>query len=192
MFFVIQEASLISLIVGGFDQGMQTEPNITPKISVKWPEISQVINGIMKKSDINKFRIDIVCEDKSALFLLMDREGRVSRQGTGAMPPDEFSVMSEGDGSVFAALVDALDDRVFEHAAVYDHPDKSGLPITYSVAFQGKEPDVAVFEFRLGTETEDVGELLPYIDQFITKAVAATNEWYVAEKAKAEEHKGEK
>lgn len=146
----------------------------------------------MKKTDIQKFRIDIVCDGKSALSLLMDREGRVSRQGSGAVPADDFSVMSEGDGSIFAAMVDALDERVFEHAGVYDHPDKSGLPITYSVAFLGAHhEDVAVFEFRLGTETKEVGELLPYFDQFISKAVMATNDWYAAEKAKADEEKGE-
>ncbi len=137
----------------------------------------------MKKTAIQKLRIDIVCDDKSALSLLMDNEGRVSRQGSGAMPADEFSVMSVGDGSIFAALIDMLEDEVFEHAGVYDHPDKSGLPITYSVAFLGASPDdVAVFEFRLGTETKEVGELLPYFDQFISKAVMATNEWYAKEK----------
>lgn len=143
----------------------------------------------MKKADIQKLRIDIVCDEKSALSLLMDNEGRVSRQGSGSLPADDFSVMSIGDGSLFAALIGALDEQVFEHAGVYDHPDKSGLPITYSIAFLGKEPDVVVFEFRLGTETGDVGELLPYFDQFISKAVMATNQWYEAEKAKAEEEK---
>ncbi len=144
----------------------------------------------MKKNEIEKFRIDIVCDDKSALSLLMDKEGRVSRQGSGALPADDFSVMSEGDGSIFGALIEALDDQVFDHAGVYDHPDKSGLPITYSVAFLGGSPDdVAVFEFRLGTETREVGELLPYFDQFISKAVMATNEWYLKEKEKAEEEK---
>lgn len=142
----------------------------------------------MNKDQIQKFRIDIVCDEKSALSLLMDREGRVSRQGSGSLPVDEFSVMSENDGSIFAHLIGAMDERVFDHSGVYDHPDKSGLPITYSIAFLGETPeDVAVFEFRLGTETADVGELLPYFDQFISKAVMATNDWYVAEKAAAEQ-----
>ena len=144
----------------------------------------------MKKTEIQKFRIDIVCDDKSALSLLMDSEGRVSRQGSGAVPAEDFSVMSVGDGSIYAALIDALDERVFDHAGVYDHPDKSGLTITYSVAFLGSSPEeVALFEFRLGTETADVGELLPYFDQFISKAVMATEEWYRAEKARAAQEK---
>lgn len=144
----------------------------------------------MKKAEIQKFRIDIVCDERSALSLLMDRDGRVSRQGSGALPADDFAVVSEGDGSIFAALINALDERVFAHAGVYDHPDKSGQPITYSIAFLGEEraeeePEVVLFEFRLGTETRDVGELMPYLDQFISKAVQATDGWYVAEKAQA-------
>ena len=145
----------------------------------------------MQKSDIQKIRIDIISNEQSALFMLMDREGRISRQGSGVLPADEFAVESSNDGSIFAALVDALDERIFEHGGVYDHPDKSGVPITYSLAFLGEGPeDVVGFEFRLGTETKEVGELLPYIDQFISKSVIATNAWYEAEKS-AEEQKGE-
>lgn len=143
----------------------------------------------MTKTEVQKFRIDIMCDSKSVLSLLMDKDGRVSRQGSGEMPADDFAVMSQGDGSIFAALVEALDDQVFGYSGVYDHPDKSGLPITYSVAFLGTGDDVAVFEFRLGTETRDVGELLPYVSQFISKAVMATDEWYKAEKARAEQEK---
>lgn len=140
----------------------------------------------MQKSDIQKIRIDVISKEQSALFLLMDREGRISRQGSGVLPADEFAVESSNDGSIFSHLVEALDERVFEHAGVYDHPDKSGLPITYSIAFLGNGPDeVVAFEFRLGTETADVGELLPYLDQFISKAVMATDSWYQAEKKQA-------
>lgn len=140
----------------------------------------------MKKSDIQKIRIDIISDEQSALFMLMDRDGRISRQGSGVLPADPFAVESSNDGSIFRALVEALDEQVFAHAGVYDHPDKSGVPITYSLAFLGEgADDVALFEFRLGTETADVGELLPYIDQFISKAVMATNGWYEAEKSAA-------
>lgn len=145
----------------------------------------------MNKTQIQKIRIDIISNEQSALSMLLDRDGRISRQGSGALPADVFAVESKNDGSIFSALVDALDEQVFAHAGVYDHPDKTGMPITYSVAFLGEQPDVAVFEFRLGTETKDVGELLPYFDQFISKTVLATNQWYAAEKERAEQEKGE-
>lgn len=145
----------------------------------------------MNKTTIQKIRIDIISNEQSALSILMDREGHISRQGSGTLPADTFEVMSDNDGSIFSALIDAIDDKVFEHSGVYDHPDKSGQPITYSVAFLGEAPEIAAFEFRLGTETKEVGELLPYFDQFISKAVMATNQWYEAEKARAAEEKGE-
>lgn len=141
----------------------------------------------MKKSEIQKIRIDIISNEQSALSMLLDREGRVSRQGNGTLPAEPFAVESSNDGSIFDALVDAIDEEVFSHAAVYDHPDKSGLPIAYSIAFLGEKPEVSVFEFRLGTETADVGELWPYFDQFISKTVMATNPWYEAEKTRAAE-----
>lgn len=142
----------------------------------------------MNKQDIQRLRIDIICDGQSALSMLLDRDGRISRQGTGNLPSDEFAVISENDGSIFSSLIDALDERVFEYAGVYDHPNKRGLPITYSVAFMGaQESDVAFFEFRLGTETGDVGELLPFFTQFISKTEAATQQWYAAEKARAEQ-----
>ncbi len=142
----------------------------------------------MKKDEIEKIRIDIISNEQSALSMLMDREGRISRQGSGVLPADSFAVESKNDGSIFAALIDALDEQVFEHAGLYDHPNKLGVPITYSLAFLGDSPEnVAAFEFRLGTETKDVGELLPYIDQIISKAVMATNAWYEAEKSAAEQ-----
>lgn len=143
----------------------------------------------MNKNTIQKIRIDIISNDQSALSILMDNEGRISRQGSGILPADEFEVMSGNDGSIFSALIDAIDEKVFEHSGLYDHPDKAGQPITYSVAFLGEEPEISAFEFRLGTETKEVGELLPYFDQFISKAVMATNQWYEAEQAKAANNK---
>ncbi|MDH3353995.1 MAG: hypothetical protein OEL79_02130 [Chromatiales bacterium] len=139
----------------------------------------------MNKTEVQKIRIDIVSNDQSALSMLFDQDGRISRQGSGTLPADEFSVVSENDGSIFTALIESLDDNVFEHSGVYDHPNKAGEPITYSVVFLGNEPEVSVFEFRLGTETKDVGDLMPYFDQFISKAVEGTNQWYAAEKVHA-------
>ncbi len=138
----------------------------------------------MTKSDIQKFRIDIVSAKESALSMLLSRDGTIGRQGSGKLPADTAAVSGKSDGKAFNTLIDQLDERVFPHADVYDHPDKSGLPITYSIAFLGQGEDVAVFEFRFGSETPDVGELLPYFDVFIGQAIALTNEWYAIEKAK--------
>ncbi len=139
----------------------------------------------MNKADIQKLRIDIVSNEVSALSMLVSRDGTLGRQGNGMLPPDTIAVMGQTDGSVFNTLIDLLDEKVFPHADVYDHPHKLGTPITCSVVFQGKTPeDIAIFEFSFGSETPDVGELLPYFDMFIGQAMALTGNWYEQEKAK--------
>jgi hypothetical protein len=138
----------------------------------------------MKLSEVQKLRIDVVSEDKSALYLLLERDGMISRQGTGQLPVEEFTVTSESDGSVFKQLMDDLDEQVFEHVGVYDHPDKKGIPVVISIAFLDTADESAFFEFRFGTENEDVGELLPYFDKFISHAIHLTDYWYQLEKQK--------
>lgn len=138
----------------------------------------------MKKTDIEKFRIDIVSGNASALSMMVCRDGTLGRQGSGKLPADEASVLGTSDGSVFSSLIGMLDERIFAHADVYDHPNKIGVPVTYSIVFLGREQDTVVFEFRFGSETRDVGELLPFFDGFISQAVALTNDWYAQEKSK--------
>ncbi len=139
----------------------------------------------MNKADIQKCRIDIISGNECALSMLLCRDGTLGRQGSGKLPADKVAVRGMSDGKAFTALIDMLDEKVFPHANVYDHPNKVGLPITYSIAFLGKGEEVAVFEFRFGSETRDVGELLPYFDVFIGQAIALTNDWYEQEKLKA-------
>ena len=138
----------------------------------------------MNKTDIQKFRIDIVSGQDSALSMLLSRDGMIARQGNGSLPADKTSVQGESDGAAFKTLIGQLDERVFPHADVYDHPHKIGIPITYSIAFLDKLEKTVVFEFRFGSETKDVGELLPYFDGFIAQAVALTDTWYASEKEK--------
>jgi hypothetical protein len=138
----------------------------------------------MKLSELQKIRIDVVSEKKSALYMLMERDGMISRQGSGHLPVEEFTVTSDSDGSVFKQLVDVLDERVFEHTGVYDHPQKKGVPVVISVAFLDEAGESSFFEFRFGTENEDTGELLPYFDKFISHAIQLTDHWYYQEREK--------
>ena len=137
----------------------------------------------MKKPEIQKLRIDIVSGQTSALSLLLGRDGSISRQGNGRLPADAAHAAGHIDTEVFQQLLVLLDEAIFPHADVYDHPDKTGIPITYSVVFLGPEEVTAVFEFRLGSETPDVGELLPYFDSYIAQAVAFTDDWFAREKS---------
>lgn len=138
----------------------------------------------MQKSIIEKFRIDIHSGSVSALSLMLGRDGSIARQGNGKLPADMASVLGNSDSSIFSSLIEMLDERIFPHADVYDHPHKIGIPISYSIVFLGQGQETAIFEFRFGSGTTDVGELLPFFDGFISQAVALTNDWYAAEKSR--------
>ncbi|MDP2805780.1 MAG: hypothetical protein Q8O24_07535 [Gallionellaceae bacterium] len=141
----------------------------------------------MLKSSIEKLRIDVVSGEESALSLLISRDGTLGRHGSGVLPADSTSVLGKTDGQIFTALIELLDEQVLAYAEVYDHPNKAGIPITCSIVFQGGDAtEVAIFEFRFGSETPDVGELLPYFDTFIAQAISLTDAWYEIEKMKLE------
>lgn len=142
----------------------------------------------MKKSDIDQIDIDITADGQSALSMRLHRDGTLCRQGNGNLPPITVSTIGMTDGSAFRQLIELLDDGIFGLPSIYDHPDKSGVAIMYQVIFAGPVtgrrwlvfPKRAIkgFRFSLGTETKDVGKLLPFFDRFIVKAVDLTNEWY--------------
>ncbi|MDH5360300.1 MAG: hypothetical protein OEX03_07035 [Gammaproteobacteria bacterium] len=135
----------------------------------------------MKISDIQRIRIDIVSDELSALHMMLDRDGTISRQGHGNLPVEEFIVTSASDGNVFQKLLEKLDEKMFEFAGVYDHPEKKGTPVVMMVAFLDQAQQTEFFEFRFGTENDDLGELLPFFDQFISYALSLSNHWYQAE-----------
>lgn len=142
----------------------------------------------MTKDEVQKIQFDIEADGQSELSLMLCRDGTIGRQGNGNLPAEKTSVLGLTDGNEFATFINLFDDRVFAHQGVFDHPDKRGMPINYSVAFLGAKPNVCRFEFRLGLENKDVGDLLPYFDDLIKKAVALTDAWH--SKATAEKEAG--
>jgi hypothetical protein len=132
----------------------------------------------MTKDDIQKLQIDIEFDGESALSLMLCRDGAIARQGNGNMPPKKLSVMGMTEGAEFRQLMELFDEQVFSHQGVFDYSNKKGMPVRYSIAFVGERPKPRIFEFRLGLENKDVGDLLPYFDSLIKKAVVLTEPWY--------------
>jgi len=130
------------------------------------------------KTDIEQIRIDVESEGQSALSMLIHKDGTLNRQGNGSFPPVKVAAIGMTDGVIFKKLVDALDERIFKEAGIYDHPNKKGQQIRYSLALIGQKPKIKVIEFRVGLENNDVGDLLPYVDKFINIAAQMTSDWY--------------
>ena len=132
----------------------------------------------MKQSAIQKIRIDIQSNSESALSLLMDKQGMIKRQGNGMLPIDKTEVVASTDGKLFSQVISLIDENIMPFADVYDHPNKQGIPLVISVVFMQSKNKVKAFEFRLGSETQDVGDLFPFFDQFIAQTVKITQDWY--------------
>ncbi len=132
----------------------------------------------MNKDDIDQIRIEIECDGESALSMMLHRDGTVGRSGNGSLPRDGVAVLGVLDDKIFHTLIDSLDERVFPHAGAYEIQNKIGKSVMYSIAFLRKEKPLASFEFRMGFENRDVGNLVSYFDGFIQQAVALTNDWH--------------
>ena len=127
-------------------------------------------------------------EDQHALSLMLASDGSIVRQGTANLPVDDAVYEGIIEKDIFDTLLARLDQQLFAYASVYDHPDKSGVPITYSVAFQDNQGDSQFFEFRFASQTDDLGELLPFFDDFISQAVSLTDSWYAQQRVTAGSH----
>jgi hypothetical protein len=133
----------------------------------------------MNKCDVQKIRIDIEADGQSALSMMLCRDGTIGRQGNGALPPHKTSVIGLTDGTESQHFMAHVDEDVFLRQGIFDHPNKQGMPVKYTIVFLGEEPNFCMFEFRMGLENKDVGELLPYFDSLIKRAAALTESWYL-------------
>jgi hypothetical protein len=132
----------------------------------------------MTKDQIEKIKIEVTCDNEPALQLSLHKDGTMERNGSGSVPILEDFTLGIIDKNIFSQLINEFDEKRFSNQGVYDHDDKSGSPINYSLIFLGQNPDLMAYEFRLGTETKEVHPLLSYIDSFINKAVGLTDKWY--------------
>jgi hypothetical protein len=82
------------------------------------------------------------------------------------------------DGQTFRDLMMIFEQNYLQYDNIYDHPDKSGIPLALSVVFLGEKPLIKVFEFRYGTETKDLGDIAPYFAGYIQKAIEFSDDWY--------------
>lgn len=133
----------------------------------------------MNKADIQQIRIDIECSGESALSMMLHRDGTLGRSGNGSLPRDGFTCMGMSDGSAFLTLIDSLAVEVFPHAGAYEIKDKKGAHVRYAIGFLGDNYQIlAGFEFQLGLDNRDAGNLVSYFDGFIQHAVSLTEDWH--------------
>ncbi|HTL82388.1 MAG TPA: hypothetical protein VL651_11820 [Bacteroidia bacterium] len=134
---------------------------------------------VFTKDMIEQIRIDVSCDGQSAISMLLHKDGTLNRQGDGNIPANRKTATAKTDGKLFRDLVNALDEKIFEHAGSYDFKEKKGMPVIYRVVFLGAKPNLRAFEFRLGSESEvENSGLYAYLDRFVMKAVKGSEEWW--------------
>lgn len=148
------------------------------ELNVKYEWMNKDSILMLNKEKINQIRIDFVYNNQHLFSLLADRDGTLNRFGNNTPPIDKRPVIGMTDGNCFKYLLNEFDETLFPLANIYDHPNKSGIPIKLTVAFIVQESTIKVFEFRYGSLTEDLGELLPYLTAYLNKSVEYTNDWY--------------
>lgn len=133
----------------------------------------------MNKAEIQQIRIDIECGGETALSMVLYRDGTLGRSGNGSLPRDGITCLGMSDGSAFSTLIDSLNEGVFPHVGTHEIKDKKGTPVRYAIGFLGTgDRLLAGFEFRMGLDNRDAGNLVAYFDGFIQHAVALTNDWH--------------
>jgi hypothetical protein len=132
----------------------------------------------MKKSQIEIVRIDITPQGQSALSMLLHKDGTINRQGNGDLPPVKIAAVGMTDGAQFRTLIEKIDPDLMQESLQYKHPQPSGMPITYKIAFLGKQPLMRQYVLDFGLDNDDVHQLVKYFDHFIKLAKTSTDEFY--------------
>ena len=84
--------------------------------------------GLVRKGEIFGISVHVLTAGQSALTLIINKDGSLHRQGNGAIPPLNVTVLGMTDGSYFREAIDRLDERLLDLGGVYDHPDKVWRP----------------------------------------------------------------
>jgi hypothetical protein len=130
----------------------------------------------MLKHLIDKVLITLEVGDRTALLILLSKDGSLHRKGNGS--PDNPLELAQGyspDGH-FEALMMTIDEQIFQYAGVLRLPNPVGRECRLSIIFQGQQE--ADFSFRVvyGEQSEGPPQELA---QILINAVKLTEDWYM-------------
>ena len=130
----------------------------------------------MVKYLIDKVLITLEVGDRTALLILLAKDGSVHRKGNGNPERTDLSLVQaiSHDGH-FEALMMTINESIFQHTGVIRQPNPVGRECQLTLIFQGKND--ADFSFRViyGEESEGPPQELA---QILINAVKLTEGWY--------------
>jgi hypothetical protein len=134
----------------------------------------------MDRDSIAAILVELIVEDRQALFALLAEDGLVNRLGTGAVDNAERDLfIGRATEPLFAELRARIRPEWMAHQGEYDVPEKAGATCTLLVAFKGRDGEEAGFRFIYGSESQGPpGDIC----DFVTAAVRLTDPWFERQK----------
>ena len=129
----------------------------------------------MIKHLIDKVLITLEVGNRTALLILLSKDGSVHRKGNGN--PDANQPLAQGishDGH-FEALMMTINEAIFDYTGVIRKPNPIGEECRLSIIFQGKNDTDFSFRVVYGEESEGPPAELA---QILINAVKITDKWY--------------
>ena len=130
----------------------------------------------MIKHLIDKVLITLEVGERTALLILVARDGSVHRKGNGN--PDNTNLkLAQGishDGH-FEALMMTIDENIFQYAGVIRLPNPQGRECRLSLIFQGRNDVDYSFRVIYGEKSDGPPQELA---QILINAVKITENWY--------------
>jgi hypothetical protein len=124
---------------------------------------------------IDKVLVMLEMGDKTALFVLLTKDGTIHRKGYGSKADDALPVL-EGISRVkhFEAMMMTVDENIFQMAGVYRSKTVIGTECKLTIVFNGEGVDYG-FRWVYGEESEGPPHELTDI---VINAVKITDSWY--------------
>ncbi len=129
------------------------------------------------KKFIDQVLITLEIEDKTSIFILLTKEGSLSRKGDGSTAGTDLPLVQgiSHDGH-FEALMMTVSDDIFNYAGVINQSAKAGRDCSLSIIFQGKKAQVD-YSFRVLYGEDSQGPPIE-LAQILINAVKITDPWY--------------
>lgn len=128
------------------------------------------------KPFITKVLITLEVGDKTALFILLTKDGQIHRRGNGNPNDQEHPLqMGVSDEGHFEALMMTVNENIFNYTGVIKQPDIKGIETRLSVIFQDRNNADHSFRVVYGSESQGPPVELA---QILINAVKITDAWY--------------
>jgi hypothetical protein len=132
-------------------------------------------NNNMIKNFIDKVLITLEVGDRTALLILLAKDGSVHRKGNGNADADLPLAQAISHEGHFEALMMTIDVSIFNFTGVIRQPNPQGRECRLSLIFQGRNDVDYSFRVIYGEQSEGPPQELV---QILINAVKITDKWY--------------